>query len=127
MKVRGVRNYKVENTKTYIDPCALGFALKQIRYKVFNFRNSRSYQSDIFGFVAHLVSSELGSLSKLSIFWFRIDRYTMAYFMRLHMGTEAKSKSFGCLEHCLAVPPDRSEIQDSCWSWNFFEILANIL
>jgi hypothetical protein len=51
----------------------------------------------------------------------------MAYLMRLYVGTEAKSKSFGCLEHCLAVPPDRSEIQDSCWSWYFFEILAHIL
>jgi hypothetical protein len=51
----------------------------------------------------------------------------MTYFMRLYMGTEAKSKSFGSLEHCLAVPSDWGEIQDSCWSWDFSEILANIL
>lgn len=52
--------------ETDIDARAFGFAFKQIRYKVLNFRDSRSNQSNILGFMAHLVSSELSSLLKMS-------------------------------------------------------------
>ena len=77
--------------------------------------------------MAHLVLGELGGLWQALVQRSIVDEDTMPNFMSLDVCTETKSKSFGSFQHCLAVPSDWSEIQDSRRSRDIFEILASIL